>query len=132
MLANSPVLDMEADFATRRNQVVIGAEWLRYQCVEWAAIPDVIDGTEEQNDELLTEWALPGEVSVPVYHLHESLCRLGASLDRRRRWHATRHEITRMTDLTKQQNTAIRGQPILRTEYESIYVRRNSANRGAG
>jgi hypothetical protein len=52
------------------------ARWLRHSAVESAVIPDVIDGTEAQNDELLAEWALPRELSVPVYHFHESLERL--------------------------------------------------------
>lgn len=50
--------------------------WLRHPAVEWCLIPDVIDGTEEQNDGLLYEWRLPREWSVPVFHLHESLERL--------------------------------------------------------
>lgn len=50
--------------------------WLRHPCVEWAIIPDVIDGTERDNDLLLADWELPQTVSVPVYHLHESLDRL--------------------------------------------------------
>ena len=28
------------------------ARWLRHSAVEWAVIPDVIDGTDAQNDEL--------------------------------------------------------------------------------
>jgi hypothetical protein len=38
----------------------------------WALIPDVIDGTETDNDAMLTNWPIriPG---VPVYHMHESL-----------------------------------------------------------
>jgi len=52
------------------------AHWLRHPAVDWAIIPDVIDGSEEENDALLAEWELPGEVSVPVYHFHESLERL--------------------------------------------------------
>lgn len=51
-------------------------KWLRHPCVEWCVIPDVIDGSEEQNDALLAEWTLPREFSVPVYHFHESLDRL--------------------------------------------------------
>lgn len=41
----------------------------------WALIPDVIDGTEEENDALLASWPsdLPG---IPVWHMHESLERL--------------------------------------------------------
>lgn len=50
-----------------------------YRCpnFDWALIPDVIDGTEEKNDELLLEW--PDDlrhVGVPVFHVHESLERL--------------------------------------------------------
>jgi len=50
--------------------------WLRHPCVDWCVIPDVIDGDEEANDALLSTWELPGEVSVPVFHMHESLDRL--------------------------------------------------------
>lgn len=52
------------------------AQWLRHPAVDWCVIPDVIDGDEAANDVLLSEWELPGESSVPVYHLHESLDRL--------------------------------------------------------
>lgn len=55
---------------------VWATHWLRHPSVEWCVIPDVIDGTEDQNDELLAAWGLPREVSVPVYHFHESLERL--------------------------------------------------------
>ena len=50
-------------------------EWHRHPGFDWALIPDVIDGTESENDELLSEWPtdLPG---VPVWHLHESVERL--------------------------------------------------------
>jgi hypothetical protein len=50
--------------------------WLHYPTT-WAVIPDVIDGTEEQNDLLLAEWfqrRLPR--GAPVWHMHESLDRL--------------------------------------------------------
>lgn len=42
---------------------------------QWAIIPDVIDGSEEDNDRLISEWpsCLRG---VPVWHYHESLERL--------------------------------------------------------
>lgn len=52
------------------------SHWLRHPAVDWAIIPDVIDGTERENDDLLAEWSLPKAVSVPVFHLHESLERL--------------------------------------------------------
>lgn len=51
-------------------------EWLDYPTT-WAVIPDVIDGTEEENDRLLVSWfqrRLPK--GAPVWHLHESLERL--------------------------------------------------------
>lgn len=51
-------------------------KWLKHPCVEWAVIPDMIDGTEDENDALLATWSLPKEVSVPVWHMHESLERL--------------------------------------------------------
>lgn len=57
------------------------AQWLKHPAVEWCVIPDVIDGDEEANDELLANWELPGERSVPVYHMHESLDRLERLVD---------------------------------------------------
>lgn len=52
------------------------AKWVRHPAVDWCVIPDIIDGSEAENDELLARWALPAAVSVPVWHLHESLDRL--------------------------------------------------------
>lgn len=49
------------------------APWLKFWTT-WAVIPDVIDGTEEENDELIAEWPF-GEAGAPVWHLHESLKR---------------------------------------------------------
>lgn len=43
---------------------------------DFAVIPDVIDGDEEANDELLAEWPLPVWFGAPVWHMHESLGRL--------------------------------------------------------
>lgn len=50
-------------------------DWRHHPGFDWALIPDVIDGDEKANDELLERWPvhLPG---VPVWHLHESLERL--------------------------------------------------------
>lgn len=42
----------------------------------WAVIPDVIDGDEAANDELLAACPLPRALSAPVWHMHESLERL--------------------------------------------------------
>lgn len=43
--------------------------------LDWCLIPDTIDGTEEENIELVTTWLRMGSrvKSVPVWHLHESL-----------------------------------------------------------
>ncbi len=53
--------------------------WLDYQTT-WAVIPDVINGTPEDNDALLEEW--DGQMGTehynvaPVWHLHEPIRRL--------------------------------------------------------
>jgi hypothetical protein len=50
-------------------------EWHRHPSFDWAIIPDVIDGSEADNDALLDQW--PGHIEgVPVWHMHESLDRL--------------------------------------------------------
>ncbi len=51
-------------------------EWMRHPAFDWAVIPDVIDGTEAQNDEFIATWPLPRHAGVPVWHLHESIERL--------------------------------------------------------
>jgi len=48
-------------------------EWLAYNTT-WAVIPDVIGGTEQENDQLIEEWSLPR--GLPVWHMHERLIRL--------------------------------------------------------
>ena len=51
------------------------AEWNAHPAFDWALVPDVIDGTEEENDALVAEW--PRELrGVPVWHMHESFERL--------------------------------------------------------
>ncbi len=52
-----------------------GAGKLQPSC-DFAVIPDVIDGTEADNDALLAEWPLPVWFGAPVWHLHESFARL--------------------------------------------------------
>lgn len=49
--------------------------WLRHPACDWAVIPDVIDGTEAENDALVAEWP-HGHRGVPVWHLNESADRL--------------------------------------------------------
>lgn len=50
-------------------------EWLAHPACDWAVIPDVIDGTEDENDALLAGWPF-GHRGVPVWHLNESPERL--------------------------------------------------------
>jgi len=53
----------------------VGNNWAKHPGFDWALIPDVIDGTEEENDLLINRW--PFEIrGCPVWHLHESLDRL--------------------------------------------------------
>lgn len=55
-------------------------EWVdslrRHPGFDFAVIPDVIDGDEEANDELLRDWTLPVYLGAPVWHMHESIGRL--------------------------------------------------------
>tara|TARA_R110002126_G_scaffold8882_2_gene40914 strand:+ start:366 stop:1097 length:732 start_codon:yes stop_codon:yes gene_type:complete len=48
---------------------------------DWCVIPDVIDGSSAENDRLISEWTLPKSISVPVWHLHESIERLESLAD---------------------------------------------------
>jgi hypothetical protein len=43
---------------------------------DFAVIPDVIDGTEQDNDALLAEWPYNNWFGAPVWHLNESIGRL--------------------------------------------------------
>lgn len=67
--SGNPIKDWSAyyQFAT---------DCLRYPHCDWIVIPDVIDGSESDNDALLAECPIKKEFSVPVYHMHESLDRL--------------------------------------------------------
>ena len=56
--------------------------WRRHPAFDFAIIPDVIEGTEKENDELLDEWNLPEGVGIPVFHFHESLERLDRLIER--------------------------------------------------
>jgi hypothetical protein len=50
-------------------------EWHRHPGFDWALIPDVIDGDEDDNDALLADW--PRHIrGVPVWHMHEDIGRL--------------------------------------------------------
>src|SRR6185369_15212951 len=55
------------------------AELHRYPQFDFAVIPDVIDGSEEENDALIEKWPWRNtapHVGAPVWHMHESLERL--------------------------------------------------------
>ena len=43
---------------------------------DFAVIPDVIDGTEDENDRLVRAWPLGESFGAPVWHMHESMNRL--------------------------------------------------------
>ena len=50
-------------------------QWHRHPSFDWCLIPDVIDGTETENDALIQRF--PKQLrGVPVWHLHESVGRL--------------------------------------------------------
>lgn len=55
-------------------------EWasmcLRHPSCDFAVIPDVIDGNEDDNDLLLMQWPMRIDQGAPVWHMHESLERL--------------------------------------------------------
>lgn len=55
---------------------VWAGEWLDHPACDWAVIPDVIGGTEEENDALLELWPFAAWEGVPVWHLNESVERL--------------------------------------------------------
>lgn len=43
---------------------------------DFAVLPDIIDGNEKDNDDLLKDSPLPNWFGAPVWHMHESLDRL--------------------------------------------------------
>lgn len=49
-------------------------EWLDYPST-WAVIPDVIAGTDAENDDLIAAWPF-AQRGAPVWHLHEPIDRL--------------------------------------------------------
>lgn len=65
----APVRDWSAYYAW-------AAEARLIPSCDFAVVPDVIDGTEADNDALLAEWPLPRWFGAPVWHMHESLQRL--------------------------------------------------------
>ena len=51
------------------------AEWHRHPGFDFAIIPDVIDGTEKENDDLVKSWPKTLE-GAPVWHMNECVTRL--------------------------------------------------------
>lgn len=66
------------------------SEWSSHPGFDFAVIPDVIDGDELDNDELLCQWqnaigVHARSIGAPVWHMHESierLCRLASTWPR--------------------------------------------------
>ena len=52
------------------------AKWRHHPGFDWAIIPDVIDGSEEDNDQEIINWPFGYGFGVPVWHMHESIERL--------------------------------------------------------
>ncbi len=83
-VADSVALDNGAwpIFAAGKGRIDIAAyadwvkQWSLHPAFDWCLIPDVIDGSEAENDALIQTWMLPRSISVPVWHLHESLFKL--------------------------------------------------------
>ena len=83
VVCQSFVVDNGAFTAWKRGRTVnwtdfyaFVAEWQHHPSFDWAVIPDVIDGTEADNDTLVQAWPFRLGTGVPVWHLHESLTRL--------------------------------------------------------
>lgn len=51
-------------------------QWRRHPGFDFAVVPDVIDGTEEENDTLAEKWPFPRHEGAVVWHINESLGRL--------------------------------------------------------
>jgi hypothetical protein len=56
--------------------------WQRHPSVDWAVIPDVIEGSDTENEKLLDEWPFGEFFGVPVFHIQQSLGRLKKLMDR--------------------------------------------------
>lgn len=50
--------------------------WRTHPGFDFAVVPDVIDGSEEENDTLLAEWPFPRHQAAAVWHINESIDRL--------------------------------------------------------
>lgn len=52
------------------------AMWRNHPGFDFAVVPDVIEGTEAENDELLAQWPFPRHQAAAVWHTNESFERL--------------------------------------------------------
>lgn len=73
-IGQSVMLDNGAFSAFTRGQQMDEAgflSWVEEHCCHphWAVVPDVIDGTVDQQRERIASWPLPPELSAPVWHL---------------------------------------------------------------
>jgi len=50
--------------------------WRRHPGFDWAVIPDVIEGSEAENDALADKWPFPRHQGAVVWHINESIDRL--------------------------------------------------------
>lgn len=50
--------------------------WRTHPGFDFAVVPDVIEGTEEENDELAAEWPYPRHQGAVVWHINETFERL--------------------------------------------------------
>lgn len=73
--AGKPILDWEPYYAFCESAK-------RQPSCDFAVIPDVIDGSEAENDDLAADFPFPRWFGAPVWHLHESLTRLARLADR--------------------------------------------------
>ena len=55
--------------------------WRRHPAFDWCLMPDIIDGTEEENDDLIEKWPLSADFSTPVWHMHEPTSRLKSMVE---------------------------------------------------
>jgi hypothetical protein len=52
-------------------------QWAQHPGCDWVLIPDVIDGDEQSNDDMIAAWPKSfRDKGVPVWHMHESIDRL--------------------------------------------------------
>ena len=50
--------------------------WRNHPGFDFAVVPDVIEGSEEENDQLASEWPFPRHQGAVVWHINESIDRL--------------------------------------------------------